>query len=125
MQQVQNFGEPFFLVIHEGETLEEIKSRIQKKLHVPDEDFAKVCKSLLTLIVIISTGMLTFFFVINGGNIGLLLIRFFYPLYVTQWKFASFSMGRPDYLQDTEVVYDRFQVESDFLTLLIAQKKIR
>ncbi|KAF3611037.1 hypothetical protein DY000_02050863 [Brassica cretica] len=64
--QVQNFGEPFFLVIHEGETLEEIKSRIQKKLHVPDEDFAK-------------------------------------------WKFASFSMGRPDYLQDTEVVYDGFQ----------------
>ncbi|KAG5398811.1 hypothetical protein IGI04_020625 [Brassica rapa subsp. trilocularis] len=64
--QVQNFGEPFFLVIHEGETLEEIKSRIQKKLRVPDEDFAK-------------------------------------------WKFASFSMGRPDYLQDTDVVYDRFQ----------------
>ncbi|KAL0743878.1 hypothetical protein Bca4012_085391 [Brassica carinata] len=64
--QVQNFGEPFFLVIHEGETLEEIKSRIQKKLHVPDEDFAK-------------------------------------------WKFASFAMGRPEYLQDTDVVYDRFQ----------------
>ncbi|KFK25054.1 ubiquitin carboxyl-terminal hydrolase 12 [Arabis alpina] len=40
-QQVQNFGEPFFLVIHEGETLEEIKNRIQKKLHVSDEDFAK------------------------------------------------------------------------------------
>ncbi|CAH8260155.1 unnamed protein product [Arabidopsis lyrata] len=65
-QQVQNFGEPFFLVIHEGETLEEIKTRIQKKLHVPDEDFAK-------------------------------------------WKFASFSLGRPDYLQDTDVVYNRFQ----------------
>uniref|UniRef100_A0A1J3EEY8 ubiquitinyl hydrolase 1 n=2 Tax=Noccaea caerulescens TaxID=107243 RepID=A0A1J3EEY8_NOCCA len=64
--QIQNFGEPFFLVIHEGETLEEIKMRIQKKLHVPDEDFAK-------------------------------------------WKFASFSMGRPDYLQDTDVVYTRFQ----------------
>ena len=43
LQQVQNFGEPFFLVIHEGETLEEIKNRIQKKLHVSDEDFAKVC----------------------------------------------------------------------------------
>ncbi|KAG5416210.1 hypothetical protein BRARA_A03381 [Brassica rapa] len=65
-QQVQNFGDPFFLVIHEGETLEDIKTRIQKKLRVPDEDFAK-------------------------------------------WKFASFSMGRPDYLQDTDVVYDRFQ----------------
>lgn len=41
-QQVQNFGEPFFLVIHEGETLAEVKARIQKKLQVPDEEFAKV-----------------------------------------------------------------------------------
>ncbi|XP_013670844.2 ubiquitin C-terminal hydrolase 12-like isoform X4 [Brassica napus] len=65
-QVVQNFGEPFFLVIHEGETLEEIKNRIQKKLHVSDEDFAK-------------------------------------------WKFAFMSMGRPEYLQDSDVVYNRFQ----------------
>ena len=65
-QQVQNFGDPFFLVIHEGETLEEIKTRIQKKLRVPDEDFAK-------------------------------------------WKFAFMSMGRPEYLQDSDVVYNRFQ----------------
>jgi hypothetical protein len=41
-QQVQNFGEPFFLVIHEGETLAEVKGRIQKKLQVPDEEFSKV-----------------------------------------------------------------------------------
>lgn len=41
-QQVQNFGEPFFLVIHEGETLAEIKVRIQKKLQVSDEEFCKV-----------------------------------------------------------------------------------
>ena len=41
-QQVQNFGEPFFLVIHEGETLTEVKERIQKKLQVPDEEFSKV-----------------------------------------------------------------------------------
>ncbi|CAN6439956.1 unnamed protein product [Victoria cruziana] len=39
--QVQNFGEPFFLIIHEGETLAEVKLRIQKKLQVPDEEFAK------------------------------------------------------------------------------------
>ncbi|CAN8237138.1 unnamed protein product [Cochlearia groenlandica] len=65
-QQVQNFGEPFFLVIHEGETLEEIKNRIQKKLHVSDEDFAK-------------------------------------------WRFAFMSMGRPEYLEDTDIVYSRFQ----------------
>ncbi|XVF00068.1 hypothetical protein REPUB_Repub03eG0253800 [Reevesia pubescens] len=39
--QVQNFGEPFFLVIHEGETLAEVKVRIQKRLQVPDEEFAK------------------------------------------------------------------------------------
>ncbi|XP_028119962.1 ubiquitin carboxyl-terminal hydrolase 12-like isoform X9 [Camellia sinensis] len=39
--RVQNFGEPFFLVIHESETLAEVKVRIQKKLQVPDEEFSK------------------------------------------------------------------------------------
>ncbi|OIW02770.1 hypothetical protein TanjilG_29546 [Lupinus angustifolius] len=64
--QIQNFGEPFFLVIHEGETLDEIKLRIQKKLQVPDDEFAK-------------------------------------------WKFAFFSLGRPEYLQDSDIVSSRFQ----------------
>lgn len=64
--QVQNFGEPFFLVIHEGETLAEVKLRIQKKLQIPDEEFAK-------------------------------------------WKFAFLSLGRPEYLQDTDIVSSRFQ----------------
>ena len=40
--QVQNFGEPFFLVIHEMETLYDVKSRIQKKLEITDEEFLKV-----------------------------------------------------------------------------------
>ncbi|XVE68547.1 hypothetical protein DITRI_Ditri09bG0076600 [Diplodiscus trichospermus] len=40
--QIQNFGEPFFLVIHEGETLADVKMRIQRRLQVPDEEFAKV-----------------------------------------------------------------------------------
>jgi ubiquitin carboxyl-terminal hydrolase 7 len=64
--QVQNFGEPFFLVIHEGEPLSEVKARIQKKLQVSDEDFAK-------------------------------------------WKFAYLSLGRPEYLEDTDIVSSRFQ----------------
>ncbi|KAF9664825.1 hypothetical protein SADUNF_Sadunf16G0058300 [Salix dunnii] len=64
--QVQNFGEPFFLVIHEGETLAEVKMRIQKKLQIPDEEFAR-------------------------------------------WKFAFMSLGRPEYLQDSDVVFIRFQ----------------
>ncbi|XP_022982818.1 ubiquitin carboxyl-terminal hydrolase 12-like [Cucurbita maxima] len=64
--QVQNFGEPFFLVIHEGETLADVKVRIQKKLQVPDEEFSN-------------------------------------------WKFAFFSLGRPEYLQDSDVVSNRFQ----------------
>ncbi len=33
---MQNFREPFFFVIHEG------KERVQKRLQVPDEEFAKV-----------------------------------------------------------------------------------
>ncbi|KAA3481509.1 ubiquitin carboxyl-terminal hydrolase 13-like isoform X3 [Gossypium australe] len=64
--QVQNFGEPFFLVIHETETLAEVKVRVQKRLQVPDEEFAK-------------------------------------------WKFAFLSLGRPEYLQDSDVVSTRFQ----------------
>ncbi|XP_058787290.1 ubiquitin C-terminal hydrolase 12-like isoform X3 [Vicia villosa] len=64
--QIQNFGDPFFLVIHEGEALSEIKVRIQKKLQVPDEEFSK-------------------------------------------WKFAFLSLGRPEYLQDSDIVSSRFQ----------------
>ncbi|XP_072986593.1 ubiquitin C-terminal hydrolase 13-like [Typha latifolia] len=64
--QVQNFGEPFFLVIREGETLSEVKVRIQKKLQVPDDDFSK-------------------------------------------WKFAYLSLGRPEYLQDSDILASRFQ----------------
>ncbi|XP_019461345.1 PREDICTED: ubiquitin carboxyl-terminal hydrolase 12-like isoform X4 [Lupinus angustifolius] len=64
--QLQNFGDPFFLPIHEGETLADIKLRIQTKLHVPDEDFSK-------------------------------------------WKFAFVSLGRPEYLQDSDTISTRFQ----------------
>ncbi|XP_047333401.1 ubiquitin C-terminal hydrolase 12-like isoform X2 [Impatiens glandulifera] len=64
--QVQNFGDPFFLVIHEGETLAEVKLRIQKKLQLQDEEFSK-------------------------------------------WKFAFLSLGRPEYLQDSDIVGSRFQ----------------
>ncbi|KAH7839731.1 hypothetical protein Vadar_007982 [Vaccinium darrowii] len=65
-QVVQNFGEPFFLVIREGETLAEVKVRIQKKLQVLDEEFSK-------------------------------------------WKFAFLSLGRPEYLQDSDIISSRFQ----------------
>ncbi|KAK1389757.1 ubiquitin carboxyl-terminal hydrolase 12 [Heracleum sosnowskyi] len=64
--QIQNFGEPFFLVIHEGETLAEVKVRVQKKLQVSDEEFSK-------------------------------------------WRFAFLSLGRPEYLLDTDIVCSRFQ----------------
>ncbi|KAH0451894.1 hypothetical protein IEQ34_019193 [Dendrobium chrysotoxum] len=65
-QMVQNFGEPFFFVLHDGETLAEVKVRIQKKLQIPDEEFSK-------------------------------------------WKFACLALGRPEYLQDSDVVSVRFQ----------------
>ncbi|XP_078435308.1 ubiquitin C-terminal hydrolase 13-like isoform X2 [Wolffia australiana] len=65
-QMIQNFGEPFFLVIHEGETLALVKIRIQKKLQIPDEEYSK-------------------------------------------WKFAFVSLGRPEYLQDSDVIAQRFQ----------------
>ncbi|MCD9646611.1 ubiquitin carboxyl-terminal hydrolase 13 [Datura stramonium] len=64
--QIQNFGEPFLLVIHESETLADVKMRIQKKLQVPDEEFSK-------------------------------------------WKFAFLSLGRPEYLEDLDILSSRFQ----------------
>ncbi|CAH9125061.1 unnamed protein product [Cuscuta epithymum] len=64
--QIQNFGEPFLLAIHEGETLAEIKVRIKKKLQVPEVEFSK-------------------------------------------WKFAFISLGRPEYLQDSDKVLNCFQ----------------
>ncbi|XP_056171641.1 ubiquitin C-terminal hydrolase 12-like isoform X3 [Syzygium oleosum] len=65
-QNQLNFGEPFLLVINEGETLAEAKVRIQKKLQVSDDAFAK-------------------------------------------WKFAFLSLGRPEYLEDSEILSNRFQ----------------
>ncbi|KAK9289736.1 hypothetical protein L1049_007895 [Liquidambar formosana] len=47
--QIKNFGDPFFLVIHEHETLAKVKVRIQKKLQVPDEGFSKWKFSFITL----------------------------------------------------------------------------
>ncbi|XP_008677504.1 ubiquitin carboxyl-terminal hydrolase 13 isoform X6 [Zea mays] len=40
-QQIQNFGDPFVLVVHEGETLAEVKKRIQSKLQVSADEFSK------------------------------------------------------------------------------------
>ncbi|XP_073142802.1 ubiquitin C-terminal hydrolase 13-like isoform X2 [Henckelia pumila] len=39
--KIQNFGVPFFMVIHENEVLSHVKIRIQKKLNVPDDEFSK------------------------------------------------------------------------------------
>ncbi|GAU44158.1 hypothetical protein TSUD_399800 [Trifolium subterraneum] len=72
--QIQNFGDPFFLVIHEGEALSEIKIRIQKKLQVPDEEFSK-------------------------------------------WKFAFLSLGRPEYLQDSDIRRDVYGAWEQYLGL--------
>lgn len=47
LQQVQNFGDPFFLVLHEDETLADVKTRIQKKLHVSDDEFSKVLAAFI------------------------------------------------------------------------------
>ncbi|MBA0692953.1 hypothetical protein Goari_010473, partial [Gossypium aridum] len=81
--QIQNFGEPFFLVIHEGETLAEVKVRIQKKLQVPDEEFSKFPISLFLLV---------------------------HQIVVKhEWKFAFMSLSRPEYLQESDIVFNRFQ----------------
>jgi hypothetical protein len=49
-QHIDYYGEPFFFLIRDGETLSDIKVRIQKKLLVSDEQFAKVIISTFHLI---------------------------------------------------------------------------
>ncbi|CAA0841356.1 Ubiquitin carboxyl-terminal hydrolase 13 [Striga hermonthica] len=39
--KIQNFGEPFLLAIRDDETLAHVKTRVQKKLNVPHEEFSK------------------------------------------------------------------------------------
>ncbi|KAI3722123.1 hypothetical protein L2E82_33151 [Cichorium intybus] len=41
IRKVDNFGEPFLLVVGENETLASVKVRIQHKLEVPSEEFSK------------------------------------------------------------------------------------
>ncbi|KAL3828639.1 hypothetical protein ACJIZ3_017441 [Penstemon smallii] len=67
--QIQNFGEPFLLVIHEDEVLADVKIRIQKKLQVLDEELSK-------------------------------------------WKFAFISQGRAEFLDDSYILFSRFQKNS-------------
>ncbi|XP_057458869.1 ubiquitin C-terminal hydrolase 12-like isoform X2 [Lotus japonicus] len=47
--KIKRFGEPFMLVIHEGETLAKVKVKIQSKLHVPAKDFDKWKFAFLSL----------------------------------------------------------------------------
>ena len=39
-----------------------------------------------------------------------LVNSYIFSFIYVQWKFAFMSMGRPEYLQDSDVVYNRFQV---------------
>jgi hypothetical protein len=107
------------LVIHEGETLAEVKVRVQKKLQVPDEEFSKVfsswcllsyCHTLAQTCRVLSPCLL------------LNVISFFLPHFVVsfQWKFAFLSLGRPEYLQDSDIVSSRFQVRLTALSLSLS-----
>jgi hypothetical protein len=53
-QQIQNFGDPFLMVIREGETAAEVMERIQRKLRVPDDEFSKVIYYIITIYYIMN-----------------------------------------------------------------------
>lgn len=78
-----------------------------------------------------SMGILCFFlsnFSLNDGNfivykyqlVNLMLIYLIFILCFLfgQWKFSFFSLGRPEYLQDSDIVSSRFQVHSFILGFL-------
>lgn len=138
MQQIQNFGDPFLFVIHGGETLADVKLRIQKKLQVPDAEFSNVCMSVLFnylhyILGILKLGQLFYetlthinnyvqcsicfsacFNYFSGCRLNKVLFHNWYifsPCCLSfQWKFAFVLHGRPEYLQDSDIVCARFQV---------------
>lgn len=109
-QQVQNFGEPFFLVIHEGETLGEVKLRVQKKLQVSDEEFSKVLFLRFTSFQVHKQTLVCKCIVPRC----LMML-----VWCLQWRFAFLSLGRPEYLEDSEILSTRFQVHIIYNSLSI------
>jgi len=45
-------------------------------------------------------------------------------IFFGQWKFAFFSLGRPEYLEDSEVVSNRFQVIHLHFNFILSLKNI-
>ena len=41
-----------------------------------------------------------------------------------QWKFAFLSLSRPEYLQDSDIVFNRFQVCLGFFTVFLSSHLI-
>ncbi|GER31693.1 ubiquitin carboxyl-terminal hydrolase [Striga asiatica] len=97
--KIQNFGEPFLLVIHDDETLARVKARVQKKLNVPDEEFSMVLCLLPYSLARCHATDFTFCLCVH--------------LFV-QWKFAFVSQGRAEYLEDSDILLSRFQYRQPY-----------
>jgi len=71
MNMTHNFGDPFLLLLGEAETTASVRTRIQAKLSLSDEELAK-------------------------------------------WKLAVISFGRVEYLEDDEIVKNRFRKHDNY-----------
>ena len=71
MNMTHNFGDPFLLLIGEAETAASVRTRVQAKLGLSDEEIAK-------------------------------------------WKLAVVSFGRVEYLEENEVVKQRFRKHDNY-----------
>ncbi|CAI7883773.1 unnamed protein product [Closterium sp. NIES-54] len=144
--QLQTFGDPFFLVVGEAETLAEVKQRIQARLGTADEEFGKwnfafvalgtpeylqdsdvvaarfqdsdVVAARFQVRMAVSTGV--WFGDFYMGGLGQLASE---PVRLgtadeefDKWSFAFVALGTPEYLQDSDVVAARFQVSMSVST---------
>ncbi|XP_043700280.1 ubiquitin C-terminal hydrolase 12-like [Telopea speciosissima] len=116
---VQNFGDPFLLIIHKAETLAKIKVHIQKKVQVPGEEFVKVSFLFLFFYLLFICGNMSYGCQSRSfGCIGyVIFLRVLYPVSDgtnrghERWKFAVFLLGCPKYLEDSDIVSNHFQTE--------------
>jgi len=71
MNMTHNFGDPFLLLLGANETTQSVRARLQAKLGLTDEEFAK-------------------------------------------WKLAVVSFGRVEYLEEEEIVKQRFRKQDNY-----------
>ena len=98
-QQIKTLGEPFLLMINDGETLSHIKVRVQNKLQVRDEEFSKVFQADPNCYNHFKWRWWYDAYVVRHATTSTFCLNL---LDFMQWRFAFVSHSQAEYLEDSD-----------------------